>query len=176
METAVLMKPDAAYKEAYMSFYHEWKASEEKMIPWVIAKDPAYFEKMVQELLDAEKGIGLKKGYVPDSTYWLMHHKKVIGVVNIRHELSEILRNSGGHIGYGIRPSERQKGYAKLLLKLSLQEIKKLGVQRALVVCDDWNTASRRTILANGGIQDEDYIEEDGAVVQRFWIHTDKMA
>ncbi|MFF2442822.1 GNAT family N-acetyltransferase [Priestia megaterium] len=176
METAVLMKPDVAYKKAYMSFYHEWKASGEKMIPWVIAKDPAYFEKMVQELLDAEKGIGLKKGYVPDSTYWLMHQEKVIGVVNIRHELSEILRNSGGHIGYGIRPSERQKGYAKLLLKLSLQEIKKLGVQRALVVCDDWNTASRRTILANGGIQDEDYIEENGAVVQRFWIHTDKMA
>lgn len=61
METAVLIKPDAAYKKAYMSFYHEWKASGEKMIPWVIAKDPAYFEKMVQELLDAEKGIGLKK-------------------------------------------------------------------------------------------------------------------
>ena len=95
METPVLMKPDAAYKEAYMNFYHEWKASGEKMIPWVIDKEPAYFEKMVQELLDAEKGIGLKKGYVPDSTYWLMHHEKVIGVVNIRHELSEILRNSG---------------------------------------------------------------------------------
>lgn len=43
-------------------------------------------------------------------------------------------------------------------------------------MCDDWNTASRRTILANGGVQDEDYIEEDGTVVQRFWIHTDKMA
>jgi predicted acetyltransferase len=42
-------------------------------------------------------------------------------------------------------------------------------------VCDDWNIASRQTILANGGIQDEDYIEENGAVVQRFWIHTDKI-
>lgn len=104
-----------------------------------------------------------------------MHNERVIGVVNIRHELSELLRNSGGHIGYGIRPSERKKGYAKLLLKLSLQEIRKLGVQRALVVCDDWNIASRQTILANGGIQDEDYIEENGAVVQRFWIHTDKI-
>lgn len=110
MEAAVLMKPDAAYKKAYMSFYHEWKASGEKMIPWVIAKDPTHFEEMIQELINAEKGIGLKKGYVPDSTYWLMHNERVIGVVNIRHELNELLRNSGGHIGYGIRPSERKKG------------------------------------------------------------------
>ncbi|QDZ80822.1 GNAT family N-acetyltransferase [Priestia megaterium] len=175
METPVLVKPDAAYRNAYMSFYNEWKESGEKMIPWVIAKDPTHFEGMIQELINAEKGIGLKKGYVSDSTYWLMYKERVIGVVNIRHELSELLRNSGGHIGYGIRPSERKKGYAKLLLKLSLQEIRKLGVQRALVVCDDWNTASRQTILANGGIQDEDYIEENGAVVQRFWIHTDKI-
>lgn len=89
MEAAVLMKPDAAYKKAYMSFYHEWKASGEKMIPWVIAKDPTHFEEMIQELINAEKGIGLKKGYVPDSTYWLMHNERVIGVVNIRHALSE---------------------------------------------------------------------------------------
>lgn len=58
-------------------------------------------------MLDVEKGIGLKKGYVFDFIYWLMYYEKVIGVVNICYELSEILWNSGGYIGYGIWLSER---------------------------------------------------------------------
>lgn len=141
------------------------------MIPWVITKDPSNFPAMVQELLDAHNGINLPDSWVPDSTYWLVtDHNRIVGVVNIRHSLTEHLFNAGGHIGYGIRPSERRKGYATKLLALSLEKAKQLNITKALIVCDEVNTASEKTILHNGGVRDDDFIEEDGNVVRRFWI------
>ncbi|RDY70074.1 GNAT family acetyltransferase [Halobacillus trueperi] len=171
MRPLKLVEPDIVLKESYLSFYKEWKDSGETMIPWVIEKDPSNFQAMVQGLLNEAKGIDLPEGFVPGSTYWLIDQEnKVIGAVNIRHALTEPLQNAGGHIGYGIRPSERRKGYATELLRLSLEKSKELGIPRALVVCDEINTGSMKTILNNGGIEDEDFIEEDGNVVKRYWI------
>jgi predicted acetyltransferase len=108
---------------------------------------------------------------VQSSTFWLVvDNRKVVGAVNIRHELTEKLFNCGGHIGYGIRPSERQKGYATKLLTLALEKSKEIGIKNALVVCDDHNVASRKIILKNGGVQDKNFIEEDGNIINRFWI------
>ncbi|BCD24368.1 acetyltransferase [Bacillus cereus] len=166
-----LLTPTIDLQEEYLDFYNEWKDSSETMIPWVITKDPSNFPAMVQELLDAHNGINLPDSWVPDSTYWLVtDHNRIVGVVNIRHSLTEHLFNAGGHIGYGIRPSERRKGYATKLLALSLEKAKQLNITKALIVCDEVNTASEKTILHNGGVRDDDFIEEDGNVVRRFWI------
>ncbi|WP_242261539.1 GNAT family N-acetyltransferase [Bacillus cereus group sp. BfR-BA-01453] len=166
-----LLTPTTDLQEEYLDFYNEWKDSGETMIPWVITKDPSNFPAMVQELLDAHNGINLPDSLVPDSTYWLVtDHNRIVGAVNIRHSLTEHLFNAGGHIGYGIRPSERRKGYATKLLALSLEKAKQLNITKALIVCDEVNTASEKTILHNGGLRDEDFIEEDGNVVRRFWI------
>ncbi|MGZ4159398.1 MAG: GNAT family N-acetyltransferase [Neobacillus sp.] len=170
-EKVSLVKPTMELQESYMSFYREWQDSGEKVVPWVITKDPSNFQEMVKFLLDNEKGENLPDGWVPDSTYWLVTaDKNLVGAVNIRHGLTEELLNCGGHIGYGIRPSERRKGYATKLLALSLEKVKDLGIKKALVVCDADNLASERTILKNGGIPDVSFIEEDGNVVKRFWI------
>lgn len=166
-----LLTPTTDLQEEYLDFYNEWKDSGETMIPWVISKNPANFPAMVQELLDAHNGINIPETWVPDSTYWLVtDENKIVGAVNIRHSLTEHLFNAGGHIGYGIRPSERRKGYATKLLALSLEKAKQLNITKALIVCDEVNTASEKTILHNGGLRDEDFIEEDGNVVRRFWI------
>ncbi|WP_449621883.1 GNAT family N-acetyltransferase [Robertmurraya sp. Marseille-Q9965] len=166
-----LINPTIELEKEYLSFYQEWLDSGEPMVPWVIQKDPTNFSEMVQFLHNSSMGIGIKEGWVPDSTYWLVDEdNRIIGVVNIRHQLTEHLLNSGGHIGYGIRPSERRKGYATTLLALSLEITKELGIRRALVVCDEVNTGSARTIMKNAGIPDSDYIEEDGNVIKRFWI------
>ncbi|MDA1642210.1 MULTISPECIES: GNAT family N-acetyltransferase [Bacillus cereus group] len=166
-----LLTPTTDLQDEYLNFYNEWKDSGETMIPWVISKDPSNFPAMVQELLDAHNGVNLPQSWVPDSTYWLVtDNNRIVGAVNIRHSLTEHLFNAGGHIGYGIRPSERRKGYATKLLELSLEKTKKLNITRALVVCDAVNTASEKTILHNGGVRDDDFIEEDGNVVRRFWI------
>ena len=166
-----LLTPTTDLQDEYLDFYNEWKDSGGTMIPWVISKDPSNFPAMVQELLDAHNGVNLPQSWVPDSTYWLVtDNNRIVGAVNIRHSLTEHLFNAGGHIGYGIRPSERRKGYATKLLELSLEKTKKLNITRALVVCDEVNTASEKTILHNGGVRDDDFIEEDGNVVRRFWI------
>ncbi|RAS96611.1 GCN5 family acetyltransferase [Bacillus cereus] len=166
-----LLTPTTDLQDEYLDFYNEWKDSGETMIPWVITKDPSNFPAMVQELLDAHNGINLPESWVPDSTYWLVtDHNRIVGAVNIRHSLTEHLFNAGGHIGYGIRPSERRKGYATKLLALSLEKAKQLNITKALVVCDEVNTASEKTILHHGGLRDDDFTEEDGNVVRRFWI------
>ncbi|KEO84557.1 GNAT family N-acetyltransferase [Tumebacillus flagellatus] len=166
-----LVRPTADLQEAYVEFYQEWVASGEDMIPWVIRRDPADFPKMLQALQDDEKTDNLPEGWVPGSTYWLVtEDRRVVGAVNIRHSLTEFLFNCGGHIGYGIRPSERRKGYATRLLALSLEKARELGIPKALVVCNADNLASERTIRNNGGVQDVDFIEEDGNVNKRFWI------
>lgn len=166
-----LSRPSMSLKEEYLDFYQEWIQSGEDMVPWVIRRDPSDFGEMIHWLRSSERGIHLKEGWVPDSTFWLVSEDhRILGAVNIRHELTEFLLNRGGHIGYGIRPSERRKGYAAELLRLSLIEAKKLGINKALVVCDEDNVASERTIISNGGIADEDFIEENGNKMKRYWI------
>jgi predicted acetyltransferase len=167
----ILIKPTTELKDEYLSFYQEWKVSGEDMVPWVISKDPSDFQGMVQSLLESERGENIPDHWVPDSTYWLLNEdKRIIGAVNIRHRLTEKLFNTGGHIGYGIRPTERKKGYATRLLALTLEKVKGLGITKALITCDENNIGSAKTILNNGGIPDTSYIEVDGNVVKRFWI------
>src|SRR5699024_69328 len=98
------------------------------------------------------------------------NEKRIIGAVNIRHQLTEVLFNSGGHIGYGIRPTERRKGYATKLLSLSLEKAQELGIKKVLVVCDKTNLGSLKVIRNNNGIVASDFVEDDGNIVQRFWI------
>ena len=75
----------------------------------------------------------------------------------------------GGHIGYSVRPSQRRKGYATEMLRLVLEEARRLGLKQVLVTCDAANEASRRTIRTNGGVLDG-AIAEAGRLTQRYWI------
>ncbi|KKC47121.1 MULTISPECIES: GNAT family N-acetyltransferase [unclassified Paenibacillus] len=166
-----LTVPDLRLEKEYKDFYEEWVESGEDMVPWVIAKEPADFAGMVEWLEKNSAGIGLPEGWVPDSTFWLVDEtERVLGAVNIRHSLTPFLLSSGGHIGYGIRPSARRKGYATKLLELALEKTAELGIAKVLVVCDRSNEASARTILNNGGIEAAPHTEENGNVVRRFWI------
>jgi len=57
-----------------------------------------------------------------------------------------------------------------VILAESLKFLSSLGVERALITCDEENIASRKVILNNGGIQDISYNREDGNITNRFWI------
>ena len=76
----------------------------------------------------------------------------MVGAVNIRHRLNEQLLLNGGHIGDGIRPSQRHKGFGTQMIALALMECRKIGLSKVLMVCDKENTASARTIQKNGGV------------------------
>lgn len=92
-----------------------------------------------------------------------------MGAVNIRHYLNDKLFETGGHIGDGIRPSERRKGYATAMIGLALEECRKLGIDRVLICCDKDNIGSVKSIQRNGGVL-ENEVEENGNIVQRYWI------
>ena len=93
----------------------------------------------------------------------------MVGAVNIRHDLNDYLLKYGGHIGDGIRPSERRKGYATEMIRLALEECRKLGLTRVLVTCDKNNIGSAKSIIRNGGILENEVLEK-GVIKQRYWI------
>ncbi len=99
-----------------------------------------------------------------------------MGAVNIRHYLNDYLLQYGGHIGDGIRPSERRKGYATKMVGLALEECKKLGINRVLMVCDKDNIGSAKSIVYNGGVLENEFADEDGTIEQRYWIDLRKQA
>lgn len=116
------------------------------------------------------------EGRVP-STLFLAIRKadnKLVGIIQIRHELNERLVKDCGHIGDGIRPSERRKGYATEMIGLALKECKKMGIKRVLMVCYKDNIGSRKSIQNNGGILENEIIDEEGKLVERYWISLKK--
>lgn len=170
MEQLRLVKPTVALKTEYLDMLEDWRRRGEKLSPWVLNFDPGDFPGMIEMLEGYSKGIGLKEGQVEHSTYWLVNAEgKVLGAVNIRHRLNEYLLKKGGHIGYGIRPSERKKGYAKEMLRLALEITKAMGLERVLVTCDKENIGSAKTIQYNGGILESEEVE-NGVPFQRYWI------
>jgi predicted acetyltransferase len=103
---------------------------------------------------DYHEGVNLREDHVRSSEYFLIRKKddKIVGMVNIRHELNDYLNEHGyGHIGYGIRPDERRKGYAVIQLKLALEKCRQLGIKQVHVGCAEDNIGSKRTIEKNGG-------------------------
>lgn len=112
-----------------------------------------------------------QEGLVSDSTFFCFDEKRnlMVGAVNIRHDLNDYLLKYGGHIGDGIRPSERRKGYATEMIRLALEECRKLGLTRVLMTCDKNNIGSAKSIIKNGGILENEVLEE-GSIKQRYWI------
>ena len=115
----------------------------------------------------------LPEGRVLATQYLLVRESdgKLLGMLQLRHYLNDYLKKIAGHIGYSVRPSERRKGYAKRMLAMALDEARKLGLARVMSSCFVENEASRRTILANGGVFDSAvWDEEDGEMLERYWI------
>lgn len=176
MDELRFIEPSIAYREAYMAFYRDWIESGESIVPWVVEKDPSDFESYVKFLFseDSEEKV-TQDGFVPHSTYWLVNGEgEIVGAVNFRHRLNRKLFESGGHIGYGIAPSHRRKGYASKQLAEALKVAKAKGLDRVLLVCDADNKASERTILGAGGRFESFFTTEDGETVKRFWIHLEE--
>ena len=84
-------------------------------------------------------------------TYLVYDSEKMVGLLNIRYEMSEELRLIYGDIGYSVKPTERRKGYATQMLKYALEECRNLGMDTVLLGCYKDNIGSIRTIINNGG-------------------------
>lgn len=112
--------------------------------------------------------------FVPNRTFFLIREEdnKIVGMINIRLELNEKLKNSGGHIGYSIRPTERRKGYNKINLYLGLKKCFEYNIKDAWLDCVVSNLGSVKTIQALGGnLLKEDFSDKYGEVVQMYTIN-----
>ena len=79
--------------------------------------------------------------------------------------------NSWGHIGYGIRPSERRKGYAVQSLKLMLEQAKARHINRVLIGVHEGNVGSWKTVEKCGGILENTVsVAGDDEPIRRYWI------
>ena len=97
---------------------------------------------------------------------------KVIGMLQIRHKT---INPIFGHIGYSIAFDERGKGYSKMMLNLGLIKCKELGLDKVMINCLVTNEASRRCILANGGVLfDRMFVKERNYDIERYYIYLDK--
>jgi predicted acetyltransferase len=168
-----LIRPSIALKDSYRTFVGELVARGEPFVPFPLGFPHENFEALLAQLAACEKGVGIPEGFVPHSTFWLVEGIEVVGVSNLRHRLTDSLRREGGHIGYGVRPTARGRGFGTRILALTLAEAARLGIEEALLSCARANLASIAVIRANGGVlQDEAFLESRGEVELRWLVPT----
>ena len=108
--------------------------------------------------------------WVTGSVYFAIENNDIVGTIAIRDYLNESLLKSGGHIGYAIRPSKRRNGYATKMLALALEKCRKSSANKVLITCDKGNIASAKTAMKNGGVLENEIVEDNGNIVKRYWI------
>lgn len=173
MEEIVLIEPSMAYEEQIQSYRNEFLENNDSMdgtsflreytsVPeWLTFIERNHHEETVTEgLVVATELLAVRTS-----------DDKLVGMIDIRHTLNDYLLKFGGHIGYSVRRSEWNQGYAKEMLRQSLVFCQKLGLEKVLVTCDKTNPASAKVIQFNGGILENELVDEsDGEIVQRYWI------
>ena len=171
-----LIKLTKAYEYQLGEMIDEWRADQElnhtNRSPGAIFKNDYHDFAFYLEHLELKEAAD---GRVPDSVFFLLDtdRDRLLGAIDIRHYLNDDLLREGGHIGDGIRPTERRKGYATEMIRLALIECRKLGIDKVLMTCDKDNIGSARSIINNGGILENEFVNSDGVIEQRYWITVD---
>lgn len=164
-----LARPSARYKDSFIEATYEY-IQENLGISWNPNILEERFHEYVQTLLDKETDP--IAGYVPSTQYWLIvNGDTYAGEIDVRHYLTDSLRRFGGHIGYKVRPTMRQRGYGKFMCQLAIQEARQLGITDILITCDDDNVGSQKIIESNGGILQDKIDNGRGVLTRRYWIY-----
>ncbi len=159
-------------KKAYLDYIKEWRDAGEPIIPMASDCKVSSFETWLEETEQIKHKITCPEGWVTAQTHFVIDDQgKLCGAINIRHELNDFLLKTGGHIGYGVRPSERGKGHARWMLLKALDICKDLSITYVLITCDQSNIASINTILSVGGEFKNEVVEEGtGKIKRRYWV------
>lgn len=131
------------------------------------------FADYIRKLGMWETGVDLPEGFVPSTFLVGVAEGVIVGRVSIRHWLNDFLERIGGHVGYGVIPSCRRRGYATQMLKLALPVCASLGLPQVLLTCDEDNAGSIRVIETCGGVFDGMTASPELCVPKRrYWIAT----
>ena len=175
MNGIILKVPTLEYEDQVMNYKKVFLENNESFDGCAGLEDVEDYN----EWLDFDNRLSKKYGdsYVPSTVYLGIREadNKLVGMIDCRHDLSDFLLSYGGNIGYSVLIDERRKGYAKEMLRLALDKYREEGKSKVLLTCDKANIASAKTILANGGILENEIEDKPklgmSGIIQRYWIN-----
>lgn len=172
MERLLLVKPSLEMKDKALDYKKEHVENEEDILHGSALLDRMDYETWLKLTLENWNFETVHDDWVVASTFFVVREmdSKIIGMIDIRHSLNEFLASYGGHIGYGVRPSERGKGYGRAILKLALDYAKGIGLEKVMLACNQENERSRKTILSCDGVKEKEFLHTDGKIVEVYWI------
>lgn len=163
-----LRLPEERDRENVLAYYEEIEANNSESIGMGNYQD---FDRWLTGMRNRHTGKNLPEGFVWEDFCLCYEGGRLIGVFSLKFELTDYLLSFGGHIGYAVRPSERNRGLATQILRQGLEMATKAGFSKVLCVCDEDNIASEKVILKNGGVlEDTRYDPEEAVTIKRYWI------
>ncbi len=169
-----LVAPSCRFKRSFIQAVREAQASGSGLgdtLKWDVSAMETDFDSVLADLRRYEPGNELPEGFVHSEYLWLVDGDEYLGRASLRHTLTKRLREFGGHIGYEVRPSARRQGHGKLLLRLTLERARELGLERVLITCDTDNLGSRGVIEGNGGVLEGEFVLDfHPKPLRRYWI------
>ena len=165
-----LIVPNEEYLQSYMEAFDEYASNRVSTYFFTDASSCDIFAKFDRYREERD----LPPNRVGEDKYWLVDDEKrvFIGEIAIRHRLNDALAKRGGHIGYGVRYSEWNRGYGTKMLALALQRAKELGISPVLITCNDDNLASARVMEKNGFVLGDTIpvsVDGEDRLTRRYW-------
>lgn len=174
MKEVLLVEPGVKYKKSFLELVSEVKKSGYESYE-LYSKAEDNFEEFIVELANASNGINIEEGWAPCTSYWLVYHLEVIGVIRIRHYLDNEELLMAGHIGYEIVSKQRRKGFGTKILELGLGKANEMGLNEVLITCDADNDGSKQIINNFNADYVKSFVDsESGKDVLQFKVSTNQ--
>lgn len=156
-------------EDEFVAAHHEM-AERDGFVFGLGYEDGMRWQEYLLRLAADRRGELLPDGFVPATFLVAEVDETIVGRTSIRHQLNDFLLRESGHIGFGVLPAHRRRGYATEILCQSLVVARALGIDRVLVTCDEGNVASAKTIERCGGVLESVVPTGHGRAKQRHWI------
>lgn len=160
--------PDETNRDDVLDFYAEFERRGESCVGSAGHEDYAAW---LRDKRNRSSGENLPEGCVRENFYLCYEGSRLVGVFSLKFELTDYLLNYGGHVGYAVRRSERNRGIAAEMLEQGLRLARSFGLEHVLAVCGEDNCAAQKVVARNSGVfENKMYDEKEKAYVSRFWI------
>lgn len=171
-------KIDDKYCNQYIEMLQEWKASNTSLTPDILeipCNNEIEYRNIVLTAKNATIGMHEDRDWYEICNYYLVvnDQDKLIGITAIRSNLTQLGKDTLGNIAYGIRPTERRKGYAKAVANMLVNKCRELGMNEIVACHYIENDASKRVLESAGAIPTGVLTSEySGKKIKRYIIRT----